>query len=255
MKVLIAGLGNLGSHIARRLIKKHYEVYVWHYDEEKLKDLGKELPVSIVENITSWQGDIAFITVKDDAIRSVSELIPSDIVKVHCSGALPMDEISFSPKGVIYPLQSFIKTESVNWEEIPIFITFEPSSEHVIKQVAKTLSPVIYEVTDKKRLRIHLTAVIINNFVNFTLGMAKKYMSQENLSVNWFMPLLNKTIERFKSGKDPLVLQTGPARRNDLKTLDKHLELLIKSENKDLYDFYKTMSNIISHYYESKRKK
>ncbi len=255
MKVLVAGPGNLGSHIARRFEEKNNEVYIWHYDRDKLKEFGETLNVCIIENLSLWRGDIVFITVRDDAIKSVSELISKNVVKVHCSGALPTGEISARPRGVIYPLQSFVKTEPVNWNEIPVFITYEPDSKDVITQAAKELSPKVLEITDEQRLKIHLAAVIINNFVNFTLGMAKKYISRENLAVDWFIPLLNKTVERFRAGKEPLVLQTGPARRHDLKTLHRHLNLLRHSDDKTIYEFYKVLSDIISRYYEREKGK
>ncbi|NPA33908.1 MAG: DUF2520 domain-containing protein [Chlorobi bacterium] len=254
MKILIAGPGNLGFHIAKRFIERGNEVFVWHYDTIKLREIGRYLQVPIVENLSLWSGDIVFITVRDDAIRYVSQLIEPSLIKIHCSGALPMNEIATTPRGVIYPLQSFVKTEPDRWIDIPVFITYEQQSKDVVQHAARILSPKVIEITDEQRHKIHLAAVMVNNFVNFTLGMANKYINKEGLSTNWFLPLLNKTVGRFQRGEDPLAFQTGPARRHDIKTLNKHLKLLMDTNDQTLYEFYKVVSDIISRYYDSEKR-
>ena len=252
MRILVIGSGNLGTHLIRRLTQQEQDVYLWHYERNKGIYEANSLGIDFVDNLEEWQGDLVFLTVKDSAIEQVSQLVNPDIVKVHCSGAMPMSIISRPPRGVIYPLQSFIKSEPVEWDEIPVFITYEPNSEEIVKQVASLLSPHVYEISDEQRLRVHLTAVIVNNFVNFSLGVAYQVIQKEGLSTDWFIPLLKRTAERFQSGKDPLTLQTGPARRGDIKTIHKHTQLLANYD-KNFLEFYKTLSDIISRYYDDEK--
>ena len=48
-------------------------------------------------------------------------------------------------------------------------------------------------------------------------------------------PLIRETVDKLET-LDPKEAQTGPAIRNDQKTLDKHLELIKKPQLKEIYN-------------------
>jgi predicted short-subunit dehydrogenase-like oxidoreductase (DUF2520 family) len=93
---------------------------------------------------------------------------------------------------------------------------------------------------------VHLAAVFINNFTNYMLTAGSEMASKAGLSLNMFEPLIRETIDKALDN-GPEKSQTGPAIRNDLNTVEMHLELL--SFSPELQKIYREMTNsIIKHY-------
>ena len=72
-------------------------------------------------------------------------------------------------------------------------------------------------------------------------------MQQNNIDYNWLKPLITESINKSMM-VGPEEAQTGPARRGDLETLDKHLELL--NQNPSLAGIYKMISQHIIDQYQ-----
>ena len=69
-----------------------------------------------------------------------------------------------------------------------------------------------------------------------------------NILINLLHPLIRETAAKATE-MDPHKAQTGPARRNDLKTLQAHLKLLEQRE--EFRQFYELFSNqILKKYHE-----
>jgi len=72
------------------------------------------------------------------------------------------------------------------------------------------------------------------------LTAGEKIISDAGLSFNLLEPLIKETVSKaLEFGPD--ASQTGPAVRNDLNTIEKHLELL--SFSPDLQNLYKEMTS------------
>ena len=59
-------------------------------------------------------------------------------------------------------------------------------------------------------------------------------LNDSQLPFELLQPLIYETAKKIES-LTPIESQTGPARRNDLKTIEKHLHLLDHSPYKELY--------------------
>ena len=66
---------------------------------------------------------------------------------------------------------------------------------------------------------------LVSNFTNHLYAVTDEFCQKENLDFNLLFPLIKETAERIKDFS-PKDVQTGPAIRNDVFTLDKHLRLL-----------------------------
>jgi hypothetical protein len=75
------------------------------------------------------------------------------------------------------------------------------------------------------RLRLHTAAVIVNNFTNYLYSVAEVFCEKEMVDFNLLKPLIKETADRIMDNS-PREVQTGPAVRKDITTLDKHLRLL-----------------------------
>src|SRR5690606_27140655 len=98
--------------------------------------------------------------------------------------------------------------------------------------------------------KLHLSAVLVNNFVNALFVEANHLLADESgqRKFDLLLPLARQTVEKVKN-MDPRAAQTGPAKRGDKKIIRKHLRLL--KENSDLRKIYKQLSSLIVSQQES----
>jgi predicted short-subunit dehydrogenase-like oxidoreductase (DUF2520 family) len=91
---------------------------------------------------------------------------------------------------------------------------------------------------------LHLAAVLVNNFTNHLATIAQDYLTTAALPFNWLLPLLEETVAKLKE-QPALTAQTGPAKRNDQTTIQRHLELL---KREDIAVYMALTSSIIKHH-------
>jgi predicted short-subunit dehydrogenase-like oxidoreductase (DUF2520 family) len=64
------------------------------------------------------------------------------------------------------------------------------------------------------------------NFFNHLLAICQELLRSEGCSLSLLGPILQQTLEAASSAADVGTLQTGPARRGDSATIEKHLRML-----------------------------
>ena len=247
-KVVLIGSGNVATQLAHLFIDnglKITQVYSFHLDHAKQIEAftGSDTTDSL-DNITE-EADLYVIAVKDDAVLEINSKLklPGKMV-VHTSGAVSIDAIEMISEntGVFYLLQTFSKTRKVNWESIPIII--EASNQDTlnsIKKLAEGISTTVFEMDSTQRKKVHLAAVFANNFVNHLIGKAKEILGDE-IPLTILEPLVRETIDKaFSQGID--ASQTGPAKRQDLKTIEAHLSML--EDMPDAQNIYKVITDSI----------
>jgi len=100
------------------------------------------------------------------------------------------------------------------------------------------LSESVFEIDSDERKYLHLTAVLVNNYSNYLFKAAYDILEVKNIDHSILMPLIEETISKIKD-ITPREAQTGPASRNDIKTIEKHLMLLNEyPQYKDLYKIF-----------------
>lgn len=219
ISVAIVGNGNVGSHLWKAFQMTN-EIEVTQINSRKL-DIRKTF-------------DIIIIAIPDDAIAKVSSHIKNSFV-VHTSGSIDMLSLENSGrKGVFYPLQSFSKEKEIDFTKIPFCLEVERNDDmKTLEKLVNILKGKIYHINSKQRKSIHVAAVFANNFVNHMYTMAHNICKQHDVPFDILEPLILETSEKIKS-LSPVEAQTGPAIRNDKKTIKNHLNLLHQSQQ-ELY--------------------
>src|SRR5690606_11703078 len=146
--------------------------------------------------------DVYIIGIPDDAIGVLSESLPfRDKLCVHTSGGVAMDQLSGrNRKGVFYPLQSFSKQRDVDFTNIPICIEAEnPEDLELLRNLGKSMSKNVIEIPSDKRIKLHLAAVFVNNFVNYLYEIGNEILKDENLSFDLLKPLISETASKIKT--------------------------------------------------------
>ncbi|CAM3547018.1 hypothetical protein FSS13T_08340 [Flavobacterium saliperosum S13] len=181
--------------------------------------------------------DITIISVTDDAIAEVSNQLPfENQLVVHTSGSVGLEAINAkNRKGVFYPLQTFSKSKAIDFKAVPICLETENESDYaVLESVAKTISDKVFKISSNQRQSLHVAAVFSCNFVNHLYHLGKEICDENNVPFEILMPLIQETADKIKT-LSPLEAQTGPAKRNDQKTIEKHMSFLDDEHKKTIY--------------------
>ena len=249
MNIVLLGSGNVATHLGRAFkMAGQNIVQVWSRNTNNAIELADSLAAVAVADISdiSRLADLYIIAVKDEAIRNVAfELNIHDKLIVHTSGSTGLDALDgiSSRIGVFYPLQTFSKSKSVVFRQIPIAIegnTVEVAS--VIRSIADRLSEKVIELNSGQRMALHIAAVFACNFTNHLYAISQELLMEQNLDFDLLRPLIAETVKKIQLN-DPVSVQTGPAIREDNETINVHLELLQKKPN--LRELYKSLSQSI----------
>ena len=111
--------------------------------------------------------------------------------------------------------------------DAPIFIDGnDEKTKAVLDKLAHSIADEkVIQAGDDARLKLHVAAVVVSNFVNHLYVLAENYCKKEGLDFKLLLPLIEETATRLKD-KSPKELQTGPAIRHDSDSIHKHLDLL-----------------------------
>ncbi len=246
-KIALIGAGNVACNIVRTLKNNGIEPFcIYTRSENKIKEIQEKIGVKAVCNYNEMQDcDLIIIAVKDDAIKEISlNLNNFKALVVHTSGTQSSSLLNHLENyGIMYPLQTFSKDVDVNFKEIPFLINASSQDNlENLKMFVKNLSDVVIECTDENRCFIHMSAVYVSNFVNVMLQIGNKFLEEKSLDVSVLKPLVKETVNKaFAMGADKAL--TGPARRADFNTIEKHKIML--NDYKDEKKIYELLTNYI----------
>lgn len=232
MRVLIIGAGNVAT-VLGRLIKAagHDIVQVVSRSKNNAGVLASELGCSAAASFGDMKkdADLYIAAMSDAALNEIKENISlGDKIIVHTAGSISKDVLNAvsANYGVMYPLQSLNKESNCADLKIPLLI--DGNNEYtlqLLQELANSISPMVSVMTDDNRLKLHVAAVITNNFTNHLYSLAYDFCKKEGIDFEMLQPLIEETALRLKK-HSPAAMQTGPARRKDIITLDKHLRIL-----------------------------
>ncbi|WP_439128246.1 Rossmann-like and DUF2520 domain-containing protein [Polaribacter sp.] len=217
ISVAIIGNGNVATHLYNAFLKAE-DVKVTQVNSRKL------------ENIQD--ADVTIIAVSDDAISEVSAKITNAFV-VHTSGSFALEDLkNTTNKGVFYMLQTFSKDKKVNFSKVPFCLEASKKNDYLLlEKLAKSIGKKVYNINSEQRKKLHVAAVFVNNFTNHLYQIGNDICQENDIPFEILQPLIDETSEKIKT-LSPKKAQTGPAIRNDKKTIKNHLKLLEKQQQK-----------------------
>ena len=239
ISVVLLGAGNVATHLYKAFNKaNNISVNQWfNRSLEPLQPFKND--VEIIDDLSKLKDtDIYIIAVSDDAVSSLSAKIPIvDKLVVHTSGSVGIHDLDKkNNRGVFYPLQTFSKDVDINFSEIPICIEIEHKKDlDILKKLSTAIGCKSHRVNSDQRSALHLAAVFVNNFTNQLYRIGHEITESESVDFNILKPLIKETAHKIDN-LSPYIAQTGPAKRNDKKTLKKHLKALDKDIHKEIYE-------------------
>lgn len=241
-RVTIVGTGNIAWHMARALRQAGIVIpHIISRSQERAAVLAADVSAIPLDDPAKVQEqpDCYLLCVSDDVLPVVQATYAGKGPLVaHTSGSTGLDVLTAigNEAGVFYPLQTFTKWVDMEYGRIPFLV--EGSDEKAaarIKALAGKISEEVQMATSPQRMKIHVAAVFACNFSNHLSAIADRLMQESGLDFDLLRPLVEETTRKLQH-MSPVEAQTGPAIRNDLVTIGKHLESLgHKPEEQELY--------------------
>jgi len=239
LSIVLLGTGNVAHHLFKAFLNAENAevVQVFGRTRSHLREFEERTSITTDIN-TLKQADIYLMAVNDDAITKISKDLASiKGLVAHTSGSVSLNALTNKRKGVFYPLQTFSKERAINFKEVPICLEANSKEDlKILRALAVQVSISVYNINSEKRKSLHLAAVFVNNFTNHFYDIGARICSKENLPFDILRPLIQETVEKVKD-LSPSDAQTGPAKRNDIGTMQHHLDLISSPLQKKLYQF------------------
>ena len=244
--IILVGSGNVATHLGIALQNCNYKiVQVYSRSIENAKKLAQKLNTNFTNDLTQLKTvDLIIVSVNDDVISTVLSKLKNTAI-VHTSGSVGIDvfEPNFSDFGVFYPLQTFNTDIEFTISEIPFCIEGNSKAfEKQLVEIAKNLSSNVITMNSEQRKQLHIAAVFACNFSNQMFSIADDLLTEKDIDFKILLPLVKQTIAKLNTNK-PKAVQTGPAKRKDIKIIQEHINLIQQEDIKELYR--KISNNII----------
>lgn len=246
---LIVGSGN-----AARFVLKLLEVL---FNCDFKATLVSRTPDACREKFRDWKNvTISNSQFHSDAYEAIWLSVPDAYIStyaqsikavgkrwIHLSGATSLEALKpHTDNGmVIWPVISLASPYDI--QQVPLVIETATKDDFVVLLKQKFTNAI--EMPYQKRLATHMAAVVSNNFVHHLHALLEEELEHQGISRQLLQPIIEQTSQRILVG-ELKSSQTGPARRGDQKTIEKHLKTL---HNEKLLHLYKTLTQSILTYY------
>ncbi|EDP70512.1 hypothetical protein FBALC1_07133 [Flavobacteriales bacterium ALC-1] len=243
ISVVLLGAGNVATHLYKAFSKAEGISVTQWYNRTLASISSYTNEVDTTDSLSELkEADIYILAVSDDSISQLSKDLPfKNRLVAHTSGSVSMHDLDKKNQiAVFYPLQTFSKDTDVNFSEVPICIeAHQKENFKVLKNIAKAVGCKSHKIYTDQRQELHLAAVFVNNFTNQLYRIGHEICETKNIEFDILRPLIQETAKKIKD-ISPYMAQTGPAKRNDKKTIKRHLKLIENEEHKAIYKLLTT---------------
>lgn len=232
MDIVMMGSGNVTAVLGRKFkAAGHNILQIFSRNASAASELAYEWDTESTnyKTLINKNADVYIIAVSDNAINDITTdlKLPGRVV-AHTAASVPKEILKnvTDHYGVFYPLQS-LRKEMKTIPDFPVFFDgVDDVSRRTLEKLAHSIAKEnVIEAGDDERLKLHVAAVFVSNFVNHLYALAADYCRKEGIDFRQLWPLIEETASRIKE-IPPKDAQTGPALRHDSDTIHKHLELL-----------------------------
>jgi predicted short-subunit dehydrogenase-like oxidoreductase (DUF2520 family) len=238
ISVVLLGAGNLATHLYKAFKNAETITVKQWYNRSYSAISSYANEINTTDDLNQLEeADIYIMAVSDDSISELSQKLPfTNRLVAHTSGSASMHDIDKKNQiAVFYPVQTFSKATDLDFSKIPICIeVYQKENLQLLKDLAEGLNCKPYKISTEQRQTLHLSAVFVNNFTNQLYRIAHEISDVQNINFDILKPLILETAEKVQH-MSPYMAQTGPAKRNDKKTIKRHLKQLINEDHKAIY--------------------
>ena len=217
-RVVIIGSGNVATSLVLALHDKCELMQIYSRTLANAKQLADMVGCTATDSLQdlALDADIYIVAVKDDAIAGVVDaVLDNGALWLHTSGSTPIEVFQETRNryGVLYPMQSFSKSNPVDMNEVHIFVEGNDSETiREVKELASLITKNVHEATSQEREKLHIAAVFACNFANHMFTLSSEVLDEADIPFDAMLPLIKTTVAKLDN-MTPTESQTGPAAR------------------------------------------
>jgi len=219
IRVRIIGPGRAGGSLHQALARAHWPVE---------PPLGRDDDLSRA----SEGVDLVVIATPDHAVAEVAAaLAPTDAVVVaHLSGALGLTPLAGHPAvAVLHPLVALPDPSRGAERLVGAWFGLSTDGDPIVEAIVEELHGRIVRVAEDDWARYHAAAVVASNHLVALLGQVERIAGTIDAPLEAYLDLARGALADV-ADLGPAGALTGPVRRGDLATVQRHLEALPVSE-------------------------
>jgi len=124
------------------------------------------------------------------------------------------------------PCQTLTKETAIDYSSIPVVFEFSDDyTRNLIDLSLRKAWGTWTEANAQQRVMAHVAAVFSNNFTNHMQHIAHGLLHEAGLPPDLLDPMV-KAHMALLDKHEPSTVQTGPAKRNDIETIHRHIAML-----------------------------
>jgi predicted short-subunit dehydrogenase-like oxidoreductase (DUF2520 family) len=239
--VAVVGAGRVGLSFARALVDSGSRVSV-------LAHSGRRLPRPLADAVVDWHPALAaaavvLVAVPDPMLEGIAEMLARDgavgrrQAVLHCSGlrdrtALKALGETGAALGSLHPVQSFVLPDGEPGllAGSAAVVEGDDRARSVAGQIAAQLgmAPIVAIEGSRKPLH-HAAAVFASGYLVVLAEVAARLGAAAgagDAAAALYRPIMQRTAARLAAGDAPWQILTGPVRRGDVMTIERHLAVL-----------------------------
>lgn len=200
--------------------------------------------------------DTLFVTVPDGAIAKVWDYMRNLDIRnkniCHCSGSIASTAFfDAQNKGAfaysVHPLYA-INDKYNSWQDLAnAYFAIEGSAEHLaeIRSIFQRAGNTIITMDTDKKALYHAAAVMASNLVTSLFDLSSQMLVKcgfdKKSSIQALLPLLKGNVANIEKAGIKNAL-TGPIERNDVITVNRHLQAFRQNDDVLVQELYKLLS-------------
>lgn len=220
MRVRIIGPGRAGASLHRALARAHWPVEPLLGRDDDLTGAGQGV-------------DLVVIATPDHSVAAVaSSIAPSDAVVAHLSGALGLAPLAGHPRAaVLHPLVALPDPERGADRLVGAWFGLSTEGDPIVETVVDELHGRVVRVAEGDWARYHAAAVVASNHLVALLGQVERIAASIDAPLEAYLELARGALADV-ADLGPADALTGPVRRGDRATIQRHLDALPEPERR-----------------------
>lgn len=218
-RVRIIGPGRAGTSLHRALARAHWPL-------EPLVGRGDDVRGAAADV------DLVVIAAPDAAIPGVAAMIDPhpDVVIAHLSGSLGLAPLAgHRRRAVLHPLVALPDAERGADRLVGAWFGLAADGDPLVETIVDELHGRIVRVAEADWPRYHAAAVIASNHLVALLGQVERVAAALHAPLDAYLDLARGALDDV-AALGPAAALTGPVRRGDLATVERHLASLPPEE-------------------------
>jgi predicted short-subunit dehydrogenase-like oxidoreductase (DUF2520 family) len=238
--VSVVGAGRVGSAIGVALSRAGYPITAaWSRSRAGRQRVHRLLDVPVLDPAECVAAaDITFVTVPDDAIIDIVELLAPAVrlnsYVIHTSGGTSISSLDAAKRagaktGCLHPLQTIPDATrgAEALEGASVAVTTDAENTNALMRIARAWGGKPFLLDDENKRVYHAAAVFASNYAVSTIWAATTLLSRAGIknAGQLLGPLVRASVDNALNNGGRKAI-TGPVVRGDTKTVKQHITAL-----------------------------